>query len=470
MLEGLDAVPWRDLERSSGDPLSAYDSFTEIPNFLRQLLTPDPEKRSYALGRLYENLLHQGTPFAGIPYVIPFIIELCSEPSVPNRASLLCFWSYAIAGYFSIQERPTCDGETIYSCGEVDKSIAEREWYEKSELHHVYRESLKGEDLLGRLLSDDDSNIRAGAVWVLAYLPTIAKSSIPKLEALLKQEKLNWVRGGIAFALGRLEASATLKQILTNDKCSATRCMAACQLARIAPQDNLIEPLLKFVSQPINNYQDILGAGGKSTDDAAFAIAYLPRHIQQQAIPEICQRLKQARSFETIPLVETLLSAVFEQRDEPLTKLTDLQNLVLSQMLMTDELWSIGNLIGVFSYYGLPDGLSPDKKEKCAQLVGIKLTQDNALTELRSGLSFAEMNFLPQARESILKALAMDSTVFDRVVTPELAWLLYAKAFAPSDSKRALAAYRRAYLINRAIADRVESGWHLANLLKEHDF
>ena len=107
MLESLDAVPWKDLERSSGNPLTAYDSFTEIPNFLRQLLSPDPEKRSYALGGLYENLLHQGTSFSGTPYVIPFIIELCSEPSVPNRVSLLCFWGYAIAGYFSIRERPT---------------------------------------------------------------------------------------------------------------------------------------------------------------------------------------------------------------------------------------------------------------------------------------------------------------------------------------------------------------------------
>lgn len=467
MLEGLDAIAWEKLEESGG-ALTAYGSVTEIPNFLRQLLSSDHEERSYALGILYEYLLHQGSRFEATPCVIPFIIELCSDPLVTNRVSLLYFWSHAITGYFSIQERPTWgDGETVYFCGKVEEWIIERGWYE--ELHQIYRESLKGKNLLYKLLKDEDPKIRAGAVWVLAAMPTIAKSSVAKLEVLLKQEEINWVRGGIAFALGELGASETLQQILAQEQCPAARCIAACQLARISPDDNLIEPLLEFVSQPINNYRDILGAGGKSTDDAAFAISYLPRQIQQRAIPAICQRLKQARGFDTVPLVQTLLSAAFEKRDRPLTKLTDIQNLVLSQMLMTDELWSIGNLIGAFKAYGLPDRLS-DKKEACAKLVGIELTSDEALKELRRGLTLAEMNFLPQARESILKALEIDSSVFERVPTPEEGWLLYAKAFAASDSKRSLLAYRRAYLINSAIANQVESTWHLANLLQEYDF
>ena len=337
------------------------------------------------------------------------------------------------------------------------------------ELHQIYRESLKGEELLYQLLNADEPMIRGGAVHVLACMPTITESSVPKLIARFEREEIDWIRSAIAFALGELGASTTLQSILTQDKDPATRCIAACQLARIAPQNNLIEPLLEFASKPIENYQNIPGTGGISTDDAAFAISYLPRQLQQQAIPTICQRLKQARGFETVPLVRTLLSATFEPREAPLTELTDIQKLVLSQMVMTDELWSIGNLFGVFSTYGLPDELSA-KKEKCAKLLGIKLTPDEALSELRSGLTFAEMNFLPQARASILKAVKIDSTVFERSPTPEVAWLLCAKAFAEVDAKRALTAYRNAYLINSAIADRIDSSWHLLNLLEQHDF
>jgi hypothetical protein len=73
----------------------------------------------------------------------------------------------------------------------------------------------------------------------------------------------------------------------------------------------LIEPLLRFVAEPIEGYEDVPGAGGKSTGDAAFSISQLPAEVQRRAIPAICDQLDQARSFDTMPLVETLLSAAF---------------------------------------------------------------------------------------------------------------------------------------------------------------
>ena len=467
MLEGLNVIRWQDLANSN-EVSTFYESVEDLPIYLRQLLSTDLKERSSALGRLYENVLHQGSRCGATPYVIPFIIELCGEPSTPSRASLFYFWGHAITSYFSIQERPYWgDGEKIYSCGKVDEY--RNEYGLDRELHQIYRESLKGQNLLYKLLEDDRENIRGGAVWVLACMPTIAESSVPKLTFRFEREEADWIRGVITFALGELGASTKLREILTEDKNPATRCIAACQLARIAPEDDLIEPLLEFASQPIKDYRNISGTGDLSTDDAAFAISYLPRHLQQQAIPAICQRLKQARDFETVPLVKTLLSAAFERRETPLTKLTDMQKLVLSQMVMTDELWTIGDLFGVFAAYGLPDGLS-NKKEKCAKLLGIELTPDDALTELRLGLTFAEMNFLPQARASIFKAIKIDSTVFARSPTPEVAWLLYAKAFAKVDPKRSLFAYRRAYLINPAVVDRISPSWYLAKLLRENDF
>ena len=137
--------------------------------------------------------------------------------------------------------------------------------------------------------------------------------------------------------------------------------MAACELARIEPTETLIEPLLQFVSEPIEGYENIPGAGGKSTGDAAFSISHLPLAVQRKAIPAICDRLDQARSFDTMPLASALLSATFPERDEPLTELTELQKLVLSRMVNTEELWSIGNLGWVFRSHGL----SQDR-EKCA--------------------------------------------------------------------------------------------------------
>jgi hypothetical protein len=238
--------------------------------------------------------------------------------------------------------------------------------------------------------------------------------------------------------------------------------MAACQLARIDPTEDLMEPLLQFVSQPIEWYDQVPGAGGKSTGDAAFSISHLPAEIQRKAVPAICDRLDQARCFDTMPLVRSLLSAAFMTQEEPLVELTAFQKHVLTRMVNTEELWSIGNLMWTFNAYGLPHD-----REKCAQLIGVKVADDEALKALRSGLGFADLGFLDKGREGILRALEIDPAVFERAPAPDESWLLCAKAFAESDPQRALDAYRNACSINSAIAGRVEPTWRLADLLKQ---
>jgi hypothetical protein len=455
MLEHLDDVPWADLEH-------AYGSAANVPDLLRKLLDPDPKVRSEVLWILYSNVFHQGTRYPATPHVIPFLIEMCASPVVPARGDLLCFWGSLITGYFTVQERPCWgDGERIYWCGEVQP--AEEDDHDSAALHQIYRESLKGQELLCDLLAAEEPGVRAGAAWVLACLPTMARASVPKLEARVQVEPSGWVRAAIAFALGELDVPAPLRRMVTEDAFAASRCMAACELARIEPTEVLVEPLLRFVSEPIEGYENIPGAGGKSTGDAAFSISHLPAEVQTKAIPAICDRLDQARSFDTQPLVSALLSAAFSPRAEALTELTDLQRQVLARMVNTEELWSIGNLWSTFRVYGLPHD-----RDQCARLIGVKVAKDQALTRLRSALAYAEINFLAEAREGILEALALDPAVFERAPAPDECWLLCAKAFAEADPERAIGAFRRAYAINPAVAGRVGPTWHLADLLDGH--
>ena len=137
-----------------------------------------------------------------------------------------------------------------------------------------------------------------------------------------------------------------MRRIASADSFAAASCMAACELAPVQPTEDLIEPLLRFVSEPIEGYENIPGAGGKSTGDAAFSVSNLPAELQREAVPAICDRLDQARCFDTMPLVRALLSAAFPARKEPVTELTDFQKLVLTRMVNTEELWSVGNLSG----------------------------------------------------------------------------------------------------------------------------
>jgi hypothetical protein len=118
-------------------------------------------------------------------------------------------------------------------------------------------------------------------------------------------------------------------------------------------------------------------------------------------------------------------------------------------MVNTEDLWSIGNLWSTFRAYGLPHD-----RQWCARLICVKDANDKALTALRSALAFADINFLPGAREGILKALELDPAVFERAPAPDECWLLCAKAFAEADPERAIGAFRRAYAINPAAASR----------------
>jgi hypothetical protein len=459
VLQGLDAVPWANLEH-------AYGSAADVPDLLRMLLDPDPKVRSETLWTLYGNVFHRGTRYPATAHVIPFLIQMCASPNVPNRGDLLRYWGSLITGYFSVLERPLWgDGERIHDHGQVVIPEAEDSWWGDypATLHQVYRESVKGHEVACSLLADDDHAVRAGAAWVLACLPTLAPASVPRLQAQLRVEPSGWVLASIAFALGELGASAPLRSMLFEDAFPAARCMASCELARIEPTEELIEQLLQFVSEPIEGYENIPGAGGKSTGDAASSISHLPAEVQRKAIPAICDRLDQARSFDTMPLVSALLAAAFPRQNEAVTELNALQRQVLARMVNTEELWSIGNLMWTFQAYGLPCD-----RDKCGRLVGVKVADNEALKSLRSGLAFADIGFLDKGREGILKALELDPAVLERAPGPDECWLLCAKAFAETDSERALAAYRRATSINPGMAHRVNPTWRLADLLKEH--
>ncbi len=346
MLEGLDQVPWAKLRH-------AYGSARDVPDLLRKLPDPDPEVRRQVMHELYGNLFHQGTRYPATPYAIPFLIELCGDPGVPGRGELLEYWGHLIAGDFSVRERPMWgDGTHVY-WGREPMQARARDPYVKA-LHAIYRESLAGYELLQRLLSDPETPVRAGAAWVLACLPTRSVDSIPLLEGCLAKETSEVTRTALAFALGELEGEGPLRRLAETDTAAMVRCMATCQLARFAPGEDLLEPLVRLITDPIEGYEEVPGAGGPSTGDAAFSIRYLPPEVRPAAIPALLAQLNRARKIETMPYVIGLLSAAFSPQEEPVTQLNPLQREVLTRMARVRSLWGIGNNSEELTAYGLP--------------------------------------------------------------------------------------------------------------------
>src|SRR5262245_54133448 len=83
---------------------------------------------------------------------------------------------------------------------------------------------------------------------------------------------------------------------------------------------------------------------------------------------------------DTMPLVSALLGGAFPKCSGAVGELNALQRQVLARMVNTEELWQIGNLMWTFQTYGLPWD-----RGKCAELVGVQVTDDEALKALRSG-------------------------------------------------------------------------------------
>jgi hypothetical protein len=432
-----------------------------VPDQLRRLLDPDPKVREQTMWKLYGNVFHQGSRFEAATYVVPFLIEMCSSPEVPGRGDLLRYWGDLIVGYFNIQERGHWgDGTHEYYAGQVSTSPPDS--YVMT-LHAIYRASLEGEELLYELLDDGSPPVRYGAAWVLACLPTIRERSVPRLLERLNIENNGAVRVTLAFALGELGESNALWSMLSDpDEHRAAQCMAACELARICPSDDLAAPLQSFVAEPIEGYENLPGAGGTSSGDAAYSVAFLSSEVRLQAIPEVAERLRKVRSFATMPLVDSLLESAFDPRQELVTELTPLQRWVVLQFLEHEDVWVVANLSSVFQAFGL----KWDRKH-CANLAGVKVAKDEAISELSSAVMFAQIGFDEKAREGIDKALKLDPAVFARVPAPDEYWLYTAKAFAESDPERALQAYVNARSTNSHIGRRVALSWVLAELLKK---
>ncbi len=440
MFEGLDEIPWGRLEH-------AYGSARDVPGLLRRLAGPDTKDQRKSLRTLYGSVLHQGTRYSATPYVVPFVIRLCADPAVPRRADLLRFWGELVTGGLSVRDRPLWgDGERVHWAGGVQDAGPDDP--DAAPLHRIYRESLRGYPVLEPLLTAPDAEVRAGAAWVLACLPTLAESSGPLLRARRVGEPSARTRAALVFALGELSDPESLQGALADDPAPAVRCIAACQLARLQPSEELVGPLLGFLSHPPKGYEHAFGAGGPAGGDVAHALSQLPTEVQRLAIPALGERLAQARQFATIPLVEAMLAAAFPCRQEALTELNELQRDVLARMVATQELWRIGNLSATFREYGLRRD-----REACARLAGVEFRVDEPLLALSEALGLVEIGFLDRGREGILRALALDPDVFHRAPAADECWMLCAKAFSETDPDRAHQARRNAQALNPELDD-----------------
>ncbi|MFF2119122.1 HEAT repeat domain-containing protein [Kitasatospora sp. NPDC058184] len=81
-LEGLDRVDWSSMGH-------AYGPADEVPLWLEQMASPDPNVRERAFSRFYSSAHHQGDVYSCTAASLPFLLALADDPQVPDRAAVI---------------------------------------------------------------------------------------------------------------------------------------------------------------------------------------------------------------------------------------------------------------------------------------------------------------------------------------------------------------------------------------------
>jgi hypothetical protein len=185
MLEGLDLIDWKSLRHS-------YGSAENTPNYLRNLLSPEPEKRNAAYEHLYGAVNHQGHISDSTAAVVPFLIELLESESTPERSRLL-----NVLRSF------------VESCNEHLYMLVD--FYETgASLGHLrdemdtYNNVAQGLNLFLSLLSSSDKEVRKSAVELLGLLPDQHKKTLEPLWTKLSQEKDDDILASMLSSFGMI--------------------------------------------------------------------------------------------------------------------------------------------------------------------------------------------------------------------------------------------------------------------------
>jgi hypothetical protein len=232
VLEGLEAVNWAALTHGGG-------SAEDVPRLLRQVRSADPKVREDALHELCFTIVHQGTRYSATAPAVPFLVELATAPDTHDRARLVNLLAYAAVG---LDEASLPDGIlTLDQLSHTTTTPGREHEYGPWALA-AYQAVQAALPALLPLLEEADDRLRRETAHLLAWFPSFAPASLPRLRARIDREAERDTRVTMIVAIGLL-AGATgqrgdtpwLSELLAGPD-PILRWAAATALARLAPE------------------------------------------------------------------------------------------------------------------------------------------------------------------------------------------------------------------------------------------
>lgn len=198
-LEGLDRVDWSSMGH-------AYGSADEVPLWLEQMASSDPDVREKAFSSFYGSAHHQGDVYSCTAASLPFLLALAADPQVPDRAAVIRL--ILSIGNAALDRDP--DGVYYSPSGHASTPYAD--------VVPQMRERI--EDFV-RHAADPDPQVRQAAVPALGLFLDDAERAFALLRERLAAEN------GTVERLLVIEAAATLAQRLPDAIGPVTTWLAA---------------------------------------------------------------------------------------------------------------------------------------------------------------------------------------------------------------------------------------------------
>jgi hypothetical protein len=251
VLEGLDAVNWAALGHADG-------SAEDVPWLLRQVRSADPKVREDALRELCFTIVHQGTRYSATAPAVPFLVELAIAPDTHDRARLVNLLAYAAVG---LDEASLPDGiVTLDQLRHTTTTPGHEHKYGPWALA-AYKAVQAALPALLPLLEAADDRLRRETAHLLAWFPSFAPASLPRLRARLDLETERDTQATMIVAIGLLAGANDdtgdtpwLSELLAGPD-PIVRWAAATALARLVPEhEPAVQELLGWLTdQPDTN-------------------------------------------------------------------------------------------------------------------------------------------------------------------------------------------------------------------------
>ncbi|MEU0404796.1 HEAT repeat domain-containing protein [Streptomyces sp. NPDC006197] len=200
MLPGIVPVMINDLESIDWASLGhAYGAADDVPGWLRDMVSPDPDVREKAFGNFYSAALHQGSVYSSTVASLPFLFAMAHDPATPDRGEVVAL----LLGI----GREAVDAEEIYAVI----------WGEDGEESTIYPDTARlmreHADAFVAYACDPDPRVRRASIEGLGLFLDDAERAVALLQDRLVGESGAAERGLVVRTMAdlalRLPAAVT---------------------------------------------------------------------------------------------------------------------------------------------------------------------------------------------------------------------------------------------------------------------